>query len=188
MPTSVTRYRTVRFRSHVVLPENNRQRHAERYRDQLEHSFDCTVERYRNRNERGRLHRGHEHLRRLFSRRSVIIRCSCYTGICLLEWSTWSRLTRIRRVDAAAFLVTSAAVLTMNAVAAVALGCSLYVFRYAYRRVFPRLRSAGGTSKVFCLLKPLQPCLCLRQVWCMRIGDVLFQFTACLFDLPGFYV
>lgn len=58
---------------------------------------------------------------------------TAYIGICLLEWSTWRRLTRMRRVDAAAFLVTSIAVLLVNAVAAVALGCALYLVRWIYR-------------------------------------------------------
>ncbi|MGO4881250.1 MAG: SulP family inorganic anion transporter [Bryobacteraceae bacterium] len=51
---------------------------------------------------------------------------TAWVGIGLLEWSTWKRLPRMRRVDAAAFLATAIGVLTMNAVAAVALGCSLY--------------------------------------------------------------
>jgi SulP family sulfate permease len=51
---------------------------------------------------------------------------TAWVGIGLLEWSTWKRLPRMRRVDAAAFLATAAGVLTMNAVVAVALGCSLY--------------------------------------------------------------
>ncbi|MGA3072825.1 MAG: SulP family inorganic anion transporter [Bryobacteraceae bacterium] len=51
---------------------------------------------------------------------------TAWVGIGLLEWSTWRRLARMRRVDAAAFLVTAMGVLTFNAVAAVALGCSLY--------------------------------------------------------------
>jgi SulP family sulfate permease len=51
---------------------------------------------------------------------------TAWVGIGLLEWSTWRRLARMRRVDAAAFLVTAIGVLTFNAVAAVALGCSLY--------------------------------------------------------------
>ncbi len=42
----------------------------------------------------------------------------------------------MRRLDASAFLVTAAAVLTTNAVAAVAIGCSFYVVRhYAARLV-----------------------------------------------------
>ena len=51
---------------------------------------------------------------------------TAYVGLGLLEWSTWRRLHRMRRVDASAFLVTAAAVLTTNAVAAVAIGCALY--------------------------------------------------------------
>ncbi|MGA2738580.1 MAG: SulP family inorganic anion transporter [Bryobacteraceae bacterium] len=51
---------------------------------------------------------------------------TAWVGIGLLEWSTWKRLPRMRPVDAAAFLTTATGVLTMNAVAAVALGCSLY--------------------------------------------------------------
>jgi SulP family sulfate permease len=51
---------------------------------------------------------------------------TAWVGISLLEWSTWKRLPRMRRVDAAAFLATATGVLTMNAVVAVALGCALY--------------------------------------------------------------
>lgn len=51
---------------------------------------------------------------------------TAWIGIGLLDWSAWKRLPRMRRVDAAAFLVTAAGVLTMNAVAAVVLGCALY--------------------------------------------------------------
>jgi SulP family sulfate permease len=55
---------------------------------------------------------------------------TAYVGFSLLEWSTWRRLHRMRRLDATAFLVTALAVLTTNAVAAVAIGCSLYVVRH----------------------------------------------------------
>ena len=57
---------------------------------------------------------------------------TAYIGICLLEWSTWRRLKRMRRVDAAAFLSTAIAVLIVNAVLAVAIGCAFYVFRFLY--------------------------------------------------------
>ena len=57
---------------------------------------------------------------------------TAYLGICLLEWSTWRRLTRMRPVDAAAFLSTAVAVLVVNAVLAVAVGCSFYLARYVY--------------------------------------------------------
>jgi SulP family sulfate permease len=59
---------------------------------------------------------------------------TAYIGICLLEWSTWRRLKRMRRVDAAAFLSTAIAVLLVNSILAVAIGCSFYGFRYLYRR------------------------------------------------------
>jgi len=59
---------------------------------------------------------------------------TAYIGICLLEWSTWRRLNKMRRVDALAFLCTAAAVLVVNAVLAVAIGCSMYLLRYVYHR------------------------------------------------------
>lgn len=60
---------------------------------------------------------------------------TAYVGICLLEWSTWRRLARMRRADAGAFLVTAVAVLCVNAVAAVALGCLVYGVAAAYNRL-----------------------------------------------------
>jgi SulP family sulfate permease len=63
---------------------------------------------------------------------------TAYIGICLLEWSTWRRLKRMRRVDAGAFLVTAVAVLLVNSILAVALGCSLYGIRYVYIRFYGR--------------------------------------------------
>jgi len=59
---------------------------------------------------------------------------TAWMGICLLDVSTWRRLTRMRIVDASAFLVTAVSVLIVNAVAAVLAGCSLYVIHYYYRR------------------------------------------------------
>jgi SulP family sulfate permease len=61
---------------------------------------------------------------------------TAYIGICLLEWSTWRRLRHMRKVDAAAFLGTAVAVLVVNAVLAVAIGCSFYGFRYLYMRFY----------------------------------------------------
>jgi SulP family sulfate permease len=51
---------------------------------------------------------------------------TAWMGLCLLDWSAWRRLPKMTRVDAAAFLLTAASVLVVNAVLAVALGCSLY--------------------------------------------------------------
>ncbi len=57
---------------------------------------------------------------------------TAWMGLCLLDWSAWRRLPKMSRVDAAAFLVTAVAVLAVNAVLAVAIGCSLYVLRAAW--------------------------------------------------------
>jgi SulP family sulfate permease len=65
---------------------------------------------------------------------------TAYVGLGLLEWSTWRRLPRMRRVDAAAFLMTAAAVLTTNAVAAVAIGCALYPAGHLLAKVAPLQR------------------------------------------------
>jgi SulP family sulfate permease len=54
---------------------------------------------------------------------------TAWMGLCLLDWSAWRRLPKMSRVDAAAFLATAVAVLAVNAVLAVAIGCSLYVAR-----------------------------------------------------------
>jgi SulP family sulfate permease len=69
---------------------------------------------------------------------------TAYVGLGLVEWSTWRRLPRMRRLDAAAFLATAAAVLSTNAVAAVAIGCSFY----AGRQLIARLFSFQGLSSV----------------------------------------
>lgn len=60
---------------------------------------------------------------------------TAWMGICLLDWSTWRRLPKMRRLDALGFLVTALAVLVTNAVAAVALGCGLYVVHSLYERL-----------------------------------------------------
>jgi SulP family sulfate permease len=57
---------------------------------------------------------------------------TAYIGICLLEWSTWRRLPKMNRLDAAAFLSTAVAVLAVNAILAVAIGCSFYAVRYGH--------------------------------------------------------
>jgi SulP family sulfate permease len=71
---------------------------------------------------------------------------TAYVGLSLLEWSTWRRLHRMRKLDATAFLLTAAAVNTTNAVAAVAIGCSLYVIRHGFAKIpaavrFPRVKA-----------------------------------------------
>jgi sulfate permease, SulP family len=61
---------------------------------------------------------------------------TAWMGLCLLDWSAWRRLPKMTRVDAAAFLVTVLAVITVNAVLAVAIGCSLYVLHAGWIRLF----------------------------------------------------
>jgi len=62
---------------------------------------------------------------------------TAWMGLCLLDWSAWRRLPKMSRVDAAAFLATALAVLAVNAVLAVAIGCSLYGLKWAIQRVMP---------------------------------------------------
>lgn len=61
---------------------------------------------------------------------------TAWMGLCLLDWSAWRRLPKMRRVDAVAFLATAASVLAVNAAIAVAIGCSLYAGHALYQRVF----------------------------------------------------
>ncbi len=60
---------------------------------------------------------------------------TAYVGLSLLEWSTWRRLPRMRRVDALAFLVTTVATLGTNAVLAVLAGGSLYLVQHLYLKL-----------------------------------------------------
>jgi len=64
---------------------------------------------------------------------------TAWMGLCLLDWSAWRRLPKMSRVDAAGFLTTALAVMTVNAVLAVAIGCSCY----AVRGLYHRYRGAG---------------------------------------------
>ena len=64
---------------------------------------------------------------------------TAFVGLGLLEWSTWRRLPKMRRVDAAAFLATTVATLGANAVVAVAIGGSFYLVRHAYLKVLGTL-------------------------------------------------
>jgi SulP family sulfate permease len=59
---------------------------------------------------------------------------TAWMGICLLDWSAWRRLPKMSRIDAAAFLITAASVLAVNAVLAVAIGCSVHAARHLWMR------------------------------------------------------
>ncbi len=72
---------------------------------------------------------------------------TAWMGLCLLDWSAWRRLPKMSRVDAAAFLATALAVLCVNAVLAVAIGCSLYAARWALLRIAPELRGNPARSE-----------------------------------------
>ena len=71
---------------------------------------------------------------------------TAWMGICLLDWSTWHRLPKMRRVDAAAFLATALSVLVVNAVAAVAIGSAMYGLRWIYYRLRSTPSIAAATS------------------------------------------
>ncbi|MDX1979376.1 MAG: SulP family inorganic anion transporter [Bryobacteraceae bacterium] len=62
---------------------------------------------------------------------------TAWMGFSLMSWGTWARLPKMRRVDAAGFLVTAAAVLAWNAVVAILLGSAVYVLRSVVRRNLP---------------------------------------------------
>jgi len=72
---------------------------------------------------------------------------TAWMGLCLLDWSAWHRLSKMSRVDAAAFLATAISVLLVNAVLAVAVGCATYGLKAIWvRMVAPgALRPASET-------------------------------------------
>ncbi|QOY87247.1 SulP family inorganic anion transporter [Paludibaculum fermentans] len=59
---------------------------------------------------------------------------TAWMGFCLLDWSAWRRIPRMKAVDAASFLTTALLVLCVNAVAAVAVGCSFYGVEYLWKK------------------------------------------------------
>lgn len=68
---------------------------------------------------------------------SALAGVTAWMGFCLLEWSTWSRLSKMRRTDAVAFLLTAMSVLVVNAAIAVAIGWGVYAVRAIVGRVMP---------------------------------------------------
>ncbi len=69
---------------------------------------------------------------------------TAWMGFCLLDWSAWRRIPKMRRTDAVAFLSTAVLVLGFNAVAAVAAGCAVYGVEWLWNRS----RSASAASPV----------------------------------------
>jgi len=77
---------------------------------------------------------------------SALAGITAWMGFCLLEWSTWSRLAKMRRTDAVAFLSTALSVLVVNAAIAVAIGWSMYAIRaMIYRALSTRLSISAAT-------------------------------------------
>jgi SulP family sulfate permease len=72
---------------------------------------------------------------------------TAWMGLCLLDWSAWHRLSKMSRVDAAAFLATAVSVLMVNAVLAVAIGCATYGLKAIWMRMVApgALRPASET-------------------------------------------
>jgi SulP family sulfate permease len=60
---------------------------------------------------------------------------TAWMGFCLLDWSAWRRIPRMKWADAGAFLATALLVLFMNAVAAIAIGCSIHFANLAWQRL-----------------------------------------------------
>jgi MFS superfamily sulfate permease-like transporter len=54
---------------------------------------------------------------------------TAYIGFCLLDWSAWARLPKMRRLDCAAFLSTAIGILFLNAALSVAIGWSFYAIK-----------------------------------------------------------
>lgn len=69
---------------------------------------------------------------------------TAWMGFCLLDWSAWRRIPKMRRADAAAFLSTAILVLGFNAIAAVAVGCAVYGVEWMWNRA----RSTGPGAPV----------------------------------------
>ena len=59
---------------------------------------------------------------------------TAWMGFCLLDWSAWRRLSKMTRVDVLGFLLTAGAVVVVNAVLAVAIGCLVYALPALRRR------------------------------------------------------
>jgi SulP family sulfate permease len=69
---------------------------------------------------------------------------TAWMGFCLLDWSAWRRIPRMKKVDATSFLLTAVLVLAVNAVAAMAAGCAVYALDWMWRR----LKNADGRKPI----------------------------------------
>ncbi|MCS7024787.1 MAG: SulP family inorganic anion transporter [Bryobacteraceae bacterium] len=63
---------------------------------------------------------------------SALAGVTAWMGFSLMGWSTWARLPKMRRLEAAGFLATAITVVVWNAVMAVLIGCSLYAIHHLW--------------------------------------------------------
>jgi SulP family sulfate permease len=61
---------------------------------------------------------------------------TAWVGWCLMDWGTWKRLPKMRRLDATAFVATMFGVVCLNAVAAIAIGIAIHLVHHLDSRFF----------------------------------------------------
>lgn len=79
---------------------------------------------------------------------SALAGVTAWMGFCLLEWSTWFRLNKMRWWESLAFVLTVFSVLFVNAAISVTLGCSVYVVRWLYHKWLDSQRAGEAVAKV----------------------------------------
>jgi len=78
---------------------------------------------------------------------SALAGVTAWMGLSLMSWGTWARLPKMRRVDAAAFLVTALMVVSWSAVAAVIAGCLVFGVRYLWHLRLTGVQPATELSR-----------------------------------------
>lgn len=78
---------------------------------------------------------------------SALAGVTAWMGLSLMSWGTWARLPKMRRVDAAAFLVTAFMVVSWSAVAAVIAGCAVFGARWLWHQRFTTVQPVTELSR-----------------------------------------
>ena len=78
---------------------------------------------------------------------SALAGVTAWMGLSLMSWGTWARLPKMRRVDAAAFLVTAFMVVSWSAVAAVVAGCAVFGLRWLWHQRFTSVQPVTELSR-----------------------------------------
>lgn len=78
---------------------------------------------------------------------SALAGVTAWMGLSLMSWGTWARLPKMRRVDAAAFLVTAFMVVSWSAVAAVIAGCAVFGGRWLWHQRFTTVQPVTELSR-----------------------------------------